>query len=112
MASGNKDNMEYTRNGKTITIEMPFYRLVAMASMGINVWATPTTSGHIARLYLGTRAAFQDDLVAAHPTDFESGGMQFDGSWQDLTPEQLDFVRDDVYSCTIPDAVPVRGKEG
>ena len=104
--------MKVTRNNGNVTIEMPYYRLVAMASMGIDVWGTPTAAGNIAHLYVGSRAAFQDDFVAAHPTDFESGGMQFDGSWQDLTPEQFNFVRDDIYSCTIPDAVPVRGEEG
>lgn len=103
--------MKVTRSELFITIEITHVKLCAMYSQGLQVWATPTTGGHIAHLYVGSRPAFQDDFVAAFTDDFESGGMQFDGSWQDLTPEQLDFVRDDIYICTIPDAVPVRGEE-
>jgi len=73
--------MKTARNELFITIELRHAQLCAMHSQGLNVWATPTTSGHIAHLYVGSRAAFQDDFVAARPSDFESGGMQFDGLW-------------------------------
>lgn len=89
----------------TLTVTATLSELATYESNGLKLYATPTTEGKVASTYWASSPSFRDDRVVATVYDFVEAEGYTSLGWQDMTEEEFDSVRDDVYTLEIPDQV-------